>query len=344
MNPTDPPGIDTERLRRYLAAELPGLVTGPVSARLIAGGKSNLTYRVTDGTGDWVVRRPPLGHVLATAHDMSREYRVMHGLAGTAVPVPRVRLLCHDSEIIGAPFYLMDFVPGAVYRRAADTTGVGPDRAETMSRHLIEVLADLHAVDPDAVGLADFGRGPGYLDRQLRRWAKQATASHNRELPDLDALGTGLADRLPRTQRDTIVHGDYRLDNALVDANGRIAAVLDWEMSTIGDPLADLGLLRMYWDGLRDVPGGPVPDAIDPAAGFPSGDRLIEWYAARSDLDLSGLAWYEAFGYYKLAVILEGIHYRYIHGQTVGAGFDEVGPVVPILAAAGRRRLAASGH
>ncbi|MGH8880843.1 MAG: phosphotransferase family protein, partial [Stackebrandtia sp.] len=287
-----------------------------------------------------VVRRPPLGHVLATAHDMGREYQVMAALAGTAVPVPPVHLLCRDTDIIGAPFYLMDFVPGAVYRRASQTADLGARRAETMSRHLIDVLAQLHAVDPDAVGLRDFGHGPGYLRRQVIRWQKQAAGSRNRELPDLDVLQSLLADSIPDTQRDTIVHGDYRLDNLLMADDDSVAAVLDWEMSTIGDPLADLGLLRVYWDGLGEVPGGPVADAVNPRAGFPASDVLIERYAARSDLDLSALDWYEAFAYYKLAVILEGIHYRYIHGRTVGGGFDQVGPVVPLLAASGRRRLA----
>ncbi|HZE37959.1 MAG TPA: phosphotransferase family protein [Stackebrandtia sp.] len=334
-----PRGLDLDRLRSHVDAELPGLFAGPLEAQLIPGGKSNLTYSVTDGDNAWVVRRPPLGHVLATAHDMGREYRVMAALADTPVPVPRVRLLCDDAEVLGAPFYVMDYVDGTVYRSAAQTSGLGEQRAERLSHHLVEVLAALHTVDFDAVGLGDFGRPQGFLERQVRRWHRQAESSRSRELPDLDSLHDALAEGVPESARHSIVHGDYRLDNAIAAGDDTIAAVLDWEMATLGDPLTDLGLLRMYWDGFDDLPRDLIADAVNPAAGFPASAELIEMYTASSGIDVGQLAWYEGFACYKLAVILEGIHYRHIHGQTLGEGFASIGNLVAPIAAAGLERL-----
>ncbi|GAA4926222.1 phosphotransferase family protein [Streptomyces coeruleoprunus] len=324
-----PPGLDPERLRALLDRERPGLVRGTLDARLVEGGRSNLTYVVTDGAGRWVVRRPPLGHVLATAHDMKREYRVISALHPTAVPVPRPVLLCEDESVLGAPFYVMEFVPGTPYRTAEQLAPLGPERTRGAVLGLVDTLVDLHAVDPAAVGLDDFGRPEGFLDRQVRRWGKQLAASRGRELPGIDALHSALGRRLPDSPAPTVVHGDYRLDNALIGADDRITAVLDWEMSTLGDPLTDLGLLVMYSTELC-VPDSPVSTTAA-AAGHPSPAELIERYAARSGRDVSSLAWYTAFAWFKLAVILEGIHYRYTLGQTVGAGFDRIGELVPVF-------------
>ncbi|MFV2120700.1 phosphotransferase family protein [Streptomyces sp. Act-28] len=329
MSSAPPPGLDPERLRGLLDRELPGLVDGPLDARLIEGGRSNLTYAVTDGTRRWVVRRPPLGHVLATAHDMRREHRVLSALHPTSVPVPGPVLLCEDESVLGAPFYVMDFVPGTPYRTAEQLAPLGAGRTRAAVLGLVDTLVELHAVDPEGVGLGDFGRPDGFLDRQLRRWGKQLAASRGRELAGIDELHTALGRDLPASPAATVVHGDFRLDNVLVGDDDRITAVLDWEMSTLGDPLTDLGLLVMYSTPL-DVPGSVIGTTAT-AAGHPAAGELVERYAARSGRDVSRLAWYTAFAWFKLAVILEGIHYRYTLGRTVGAGFDRIGELVPLF-------------
>ncbi|WP_455354705.1 phosphotransferase family protein [Streptomyces sp. SYSU K217416] len=329
MSSVPPPGLDLDRLRGHLDRERPGLVSGPLSGRLIEGGRSNLTYSVTDGTSRWVVRRPPLGHVLATAHDMKREHRVIDALHGTAVPVPTPVLLCEDDTVIGSPFYVMEFVDGTPYRTADELAALGPQRTRDAVLALADTLVDLHAVDPAAVGLADFGRPQGFLDRQLRRWGKQLDASRNRELAGIDELHAALGRELPASPAPTVVHGDFRLDNVLIGSDDSIKAVLDWEMSTLGDPLTDLGLLAMYSAPL-DLPDSPVSTTAG-APGHPTPRELIERYAARSGRDTSAISWYTAFAWFKLAVILEGIHYRYTQGQTVGAGFDRIGGLVPVF-------------
>ncbi|MFD9023187.1 phosphotransferase family protein [Streptomyces parvulus] len=330
MTPDHPPGLDLDRLRELLDRERPGLVTGPLSGRLIEGGRSNLTYAVTDGTARWVVRRPPLGHVLATAHDMRREHRVISALHPTNVPVPRPLLLCEDEEVLGAPFYVMEFVEGTPYRTAAQLAPLGPERTRAAVLNLVDTLVELHAVDPAEVGLGDFGRPEGFLDRQLRRWAKQLDASRNRDLPGIDELHATLGRELPRSPAPTVVHGDYRLDNVLIGGeDDTINAILDWEMSTLGDPLTDLGLLVMYSRPLG-MPDSPVSTTAQ-APGHPAPGELVERYAARSGRDVSAVAWYTAFAWFKLAVILEGIHYRYTLGQTVGRGFDRIGDLVPVF-------------
>jgi aminoglycoside phosphotransferase (APT) family kinase protein len=322
-----PPGLDLARLGAYLERERPALAAGPVRAEVIQGGRSNLTYRVDAGTARLVLRRPPLGHVLATAHDMAREYRVIGALRDTQVPVPRTVLLCEDPDVLGAPFYLMEHVSGVPYRSSRELSALGPERTRALVLSLVDTLVALHAVDPEAVGLAGFGRPEGFLERQLRRWGKQFEASRNRELPGMDELHAALAAALPTSPGPTVVHGDFRLDNVLVDPEGRIAAVLDWEMSTLGDPLTDLGLLVMY-SSHPDVPGSPVTSVRD-APGHPEPGELVERYAAASGRDVSAIDWYTAFAYFKLAVILEGIHYRWKLGQTVGPGFDRIGALVP---------------
>ncbi|WP_439812487.1 phosphotransferase family protein [Streptomyces sp. P9-2] len=329
MSPDHPPGLDLDRLRELLERERPGLLGGPLSGRLIEGGRSNLTYTVTDGASTWVVRRPPLGHVLATAHDMKREHRVISALHPTSVPVPRPVLLWEDEEVLGAPFYVMEYVEGTPYRTAGQLAPLGPERTRKAVLNLVDTLVDLHAVDPAEVGLEDFGRPEGFLDRQLRRWGKQLDASRNRELAGIDELHAALGRELPVSPAPTVVHGDYRLDNALISDDESVRAVLDWEMSTLGDPLTDLGLLVMYSSPLG-MPDSPVSTTAE-APGHPTPAELIERYAARSGRDVAAVSWYTAFAWYKLAVILEGIHYRYTLGQTVGAGFDRIGDLVPVF-------------
>ncbi|MGH3679173.1 MAG: phosphotransferase family protein [Natronosporangium sp.] len=334
----DPPGVDLARLRDYLAGHRPDLARGPLAGQLIPGGRSNLTYRIGDGRQEWVLRRPPLGHVLATAHDMAREHRVLTALAGTAVPVPATLLLCPDPSVLGAPFYLMEKVDGTVYRTAEQTAALSADQRTRLARTLVDTLAALHRVDPAAVGLADFGRPDGFLARQVRRWSAQLAASRSRELPGIERLATRLAGAIPASPPATIVHGDYRLANLLVDGD-RITAVLDWEMSTLGDPLTDLGLLLVYWDRLPEL-DNPIEQGVGPAHGFPPSTTLLDWYAVRAPgTDLSTLPWYTALAAFKLAVILEGIHYRHSQGLTVGDGFEQVGALVPPLVEIGLGEL-----
>ncbi|MFE9421526.1 phosphotransferase family protein [Kitasatospora sp. NPDC006697] len=320
--PENPPGLDLARLQAHLG-------TGPLRAELIEGGRSNLTYRLTDGAERWVLRRPPLGHVLATAHDMGREFRVLSGLHGSAVPVPRPLRLTEDPEVIGAPFYLMEFVDGTAHRDAGALAAIGPQRVRALGEHLVDTLVALHAIDPSEVGLADFGRPEGFLARQLQRWGKQLDASRSREVPGIDELRDRLAATLPDSPAPALVHGDYRLDNVLVGPDDRITAVLDWEMSTLGDPLTDLGLLVMYTQ-LAGRFAGVIP-GVALAPGFPDSAELVERYTAGSARDTAAVDWYVAFASFKLAVVLEGIHFRFQQGRTVGTGFDRVGELVPIF-------------
>jgi aminoglycoside phosphotransferase (APT) family kinase protein len=342
-----PPGLDLTALRAFLTSR--GVASeGPLRATVIAGGRSNLTYTVSDNLHHWVVRRPPLAHVLPTAHDMAREWRVISALQGTSIPVPGTVLLCEDPGIIGAPFYVMDFVDGHVVRdRLPEAWPATVATREAMSTALVDTLLELHAVSPDAVGLGDFGRPQGFLERQVRRWWQQWEASKTREIPAIEDLHQRLLDGVPAQSQPGIVHGDYRFDNVIYtpDDPHRIAAVVDWEMSTVGDPLCDLGLLVVYW----------VTDASDPAAsalpggrvslgeGFPAREQMIASYAARSGRDLSNLEWYVALGHYKLAIIAEGINARFLLGMTVGDGFETMGPAVPLIVERALERASASG-
>jgi aminoglycoside phosphotransferase (APT) family kinase protein len=322
-----PPGLDLVRFGEWFASTAP--VAGhEFTARLLAGGRSNLTYEVTDGESTWVVRRPPLGHVLATAHDVAREFRVMSALQDTDVAVPKAFALCTDPEVIGVPFYVMERVHGATYKRAHELEPLGPERTRTISTGLIDTLARLHAVDPAAVGLADFGRPAGFLGRQVRRWRTQLDASHNRDLPAADELHARLAAAVPPDSGSAIVHGDYRLDNVLVGEDGRPAAVIDWEMATLGDPLTDVALLVVY-GRLGAMLGRVIPDVIPDVAtarGFIDEEELIRRYAGVTGHQPS--PFHLGLAAFKLAAILEGIHYRHLQGQTLGAGFENVGSAV----------------
>jgi aminoglycoside phosphotransferase (APT) family kinase protein len=307
------PGLDLARLAVHL--ENAGLTSGPLTAEVIAGGKSNLTYVVRDATRTYVVRRPPLGHVLATAHDMSREFRVMTALRDTSVPVPETYLLCQDEDVIGAPFYVMQHVAGGQ-----------PDLTPELSHELTGILAALHAIDPAEVGLADFGRPQGFVARQVSRWKRQLDASRSRDIPGMDDLYERLARAVPDEGPAAIVHGDFKLGNTLV-ADGHIKAVLDWEMSTLGDPLTDLALFVLYGEFAELDTGAEAVEVP------------VDYYAKASGRDISGLGWYVALACFKLAVIAEGIHFRFTQGLTVGEGFEEVGDQVAPLVERGLREL-----
>lgn len=324
------PGLETAAVTAWMDGELPGLRVGQLSAEIIAGGRSNLTYRISDGSQCWALRRPPLGHVLPTAHDMAREFRVIRALAETDVPVATAIALCTDPDVIGAPFYLMSYVDGQVLDRPETVRGLGPDAALHVGEELIDTLVALHAVRPEQVGLADFGRPQGYLERQVTRWHKQWQASETRPVEQLHRTVERLLAGLPASGPPAIVHGDYRLTNVIFRADlSRIAAVVDWEMATLGDPLADVGLLVVYHtlaeQGDTLMPQMRHEDGFLPPAG------LVQRYAQRSGQDLRALPWYVGLGFFKLAVIAEGLAARYLQGKTVGAGFDKYGAMVPTL-------------
>lgn len=324
-----PPGISRERVGRWLVEHVPGAGAGQLRFELIGDGRSNLTYRVWNEAGPWVLRRPPLGHIVATAHDMAREFRVLGGVAKAGFPAPRPIALCTDPDVNGHPFYVMEYVEGVILVDQLPE-GYAPTVAErrSLSASFAATLARLHAIDYEAVGLGDFGRPEGYLARQVRRWSQQWEANKTRELPAIDEMRRRLERALPQKSDSTIVHGDYRLGNIILDRGdaGCIRAVLDWEMSTLGDPLADVGYTLAYWRGPEDR--RPRPGSIRQYAqvtaheGFFSRDELIAAYERESGRDVSDIDFYEFFAYYKLAVITEGIYRRTLEGKQVGAGLE----------------------
>jgi aminoglycoside phosphotransferase (APT) family kinase protein len=332
------PGLDLIRLGRHLAANLVPAPTGTLRAELITGGRSNLTYLLSDERSEWVLRRPPLGHVLATAHDVAREHRVMSALRETPVPVPRTHLLCCDVEVIGAPFYLMERVPGTPYRSAAQLDTLGTSRVRSIMLAVVDTLAELHHVDPASVGLSDLGRPDGYLERQVRRWKRQLDATRAEPIPGIDELHDALAASVPTGSGVAILHGDYRLDNVLVDELDRIRAVLDWELATLGDPLADLALF-VARNGDMISGGGLMFDASS-AAGFPASAELVERYAVGSGRDVGSLDWYVALAHFKRATILDGIRDRARSNPATSGDLGDVASVVELTVEAGLLSLA----
>ncbi|MEX2081779.1 MAG: phosphotransferase family protein [Dehalococcoidia bacterium] len=330
MEGTVPAGIDFEGVSRYFARHVAGGDV-PLTVTIISGGRSNLTYLVEGGGEQWVLRRPPLGHVLPTAHDMAREYNVLRGLHGTDVPAPRAIALCEDNAYNGAPFYVMDYRPGIIISDAipegyADTH----EQRRAMSLALVDTLVKLHAVDYNAVGLGDFGRPEGYLERQVRRWSEQWERSETRELPAIAELIRRLRASIPESPAPTIVHGDYRLGNMALDPKdpGHVLAIFDWEMSTLGDPLSDLGYTLGYWGDPDDPPEVRRARALTEVTaqpGFLTRDQLVQEYARRSGRSVDHIEFYQVLALYKLAVITEGIYARYLQGKTVGEGYEGYG-------------------
>ncbi|MBW3659505.1 MAG: phosphotransferase family protein [Actinobacteria bacterium] len=324
-------GIDVDGVTAWLGERVAAL-DPPLSFDVIEGGRSNLTYRVTDAEGRrFILRRPPLHGVLESAHDMGREHRIISALETTDVPVPRTIGFEPDEDVTGAPFYAMEFVAGPVIRDAAaaeDELDVDARRAAAFS--LVDTLVALHAVDPDDVGLGDLARKEDYIARQLKRWHGQYRKGRTRDLPAIDGVHERLVASIPAQGRAAIVHGDYRLDNVIVSEAGEVRAVLDWELCTLGDPLADLGLLMVYWSEPDDdlVPLQSAPTVVD---GFPSRQELAERYAARSGRDISELDYYTAFGLWKLAVILEGVYGRYRSGAYGDVPEEVWGPFGDIV-------------
>jgi aminoglycoside phosphotransferase (APT) family kinase protein len=330
-------GIDVAGMGDWFAANVPA-ARPPLTYERIAGGHSNLTYRVADAAGgEWALRRPPLGKTLSSAHDMAREHRVVSALGGTPVPVAPVVGLCEDESVNGAPFYVMDFVRGPVLRGVSEAEAFFPgegDRHEIGMR-VADTLAAIHAVDPDAVGLGDLGRKEDYVARQLRRWYGQWEKSKTRELAAIDRVHERLSARIPAQEGAAIVHGDYRLDNMILTDSGEVAAVVDWELCTLGDPLADVGTLMAYWPerGDEQISLG-LPANLAP--GFPTREELAARYAEASGRDLSELDFFIALGYWKLAIILEGVYARYSGGGygkvEADSGFEAFARLVERLA------------
>jgi aminoglycoside phosphotransferase (APT) family kinase protein len=341
-----PEGIDRAGVEAWFEANLADAAP-PLSFQRISGGRSNLTFEVRDAAGHaWALRRPPLGKRLGSAHDMAREHRVISALQETPVPVPAVVGLCEDESVNGAPFYVMGFVEGPVLRQAEDAEELDERQRRAIGERVVDTLVAIHDVDPDAVGLGELGRKEAYVERQLKRWHGQWEKSKTRELPVVDAVHARLAARIPEQGPATIVHGDYRLDNMILSPGGtKVAAVVDWELCTLGDPLADVGMLLVYWS----EPGDDFMPLFAPATiapGFPSRDEVRERYAEGSGRDLGEIDFFMALGFWKLAIILEGVYSRYASGQygKTDEGFEEFARIVERLAVAAgeaERRLGA---
>jgi len=331
-------GIDVPKVSAWFGANIPGAVL-PLDFTLVAGGRSNLTFRVTDAAGRaYALRRPPVSHVLPTAHDMGREHRIIAALGRTGVPVPPALGYCDDPEVNGRPFYVMGYVDGHVLRTPEAAEALDPAARHRSGESVVDTLAGLHAVDVDEVGLGDLARREGYIARQLKRWYSQYGQSKEMGAPDvadIDKVHDLLVERIPDQVGTAIVHGDYRLDNCIVGDDGVVRAVLDWELCTLGDALADVGLLMVYW-AEPDDESTALMEAATTVPGFSSRAELCDRYAQASGRDLSDLDFYVAFGYWKLACVLEGVYARYAGGAGGGDQSDYRGFADQVI------RLAAS--
>lgn len=339
----DPAGLDD-----YFAANVAG-AKPPLRYTVIAGGHSNLTYRVDDSAGNrFVLRRPPLGHVLASAHDMGREHTLISAVGKSSVPVAPALALSADDSVNGAPFYVMGFVDGHVLALVADVEAGVPDRAarHRLGLHIADILADLHQVDIDAIGLGNLARREGYLDRQLKRWRTQWEQSKTREVPAMERCFELLSEAKPDQRYTGIVHGDYRMGNFLSLPEGRVAAVLDWELCTLGDVLADVGYLLNNWAEEGEPPGaGAIEPPPTSAGGFPARDEFVARYAERTGFDTSLVEYYRAFSYWRSAAIAEGVKRRYLEGVMVDPDFpaDQYDERVEALAEYALDRIRALG-
>jgi aminoglycoside phosphotransferase (APT) family kinase protein len=306
-------GVDVGNVTGWMQERVPSLAK-PLRFDLITGGLSNISYRVTDESGNrWVLRRPPLGHVLATAHDMSREFRIIDALTPTNVPVPPLVGLCTDESVNGAPFYVMNFVDGVIARDTSSAESLSIKARRRAGESLVEVLSAIHDVDIDACGLGDLGRKEAYVERQISRWTRQWEATRDRDVPVMEELAKRLAADIPEQGPATIVHGDYRLDNCILDSDGSVVSVLDWELCTLGNPLADVGLMLVYWVESGDSIRSGLPDGTT-AEGFATRAELLARYSEITGRDISGIGYFIGLGYWKLACILQGVMVRYRAG------------------------------
>ncbi len=316
--------VNFERVQSWIASVLTDTVA-PYTFELIAGGRSNLTFRVTDARGSFfILRRPPTSHVLPTAHDMRREHTILSALAPSTVPTPTPLALCDDPEVAELPFYLMSYVEGAILREPAEVEELySAAQRSVISQSLITVLANLHRLDIESIGLSSLAHHHGYIDRQLKRWYTQYRKSSEEIdffVPGIDEVYQTLHSHIPEQHRVSVVHGDYRLDNTVITPAGTVAAVLDWEICTLGDPLADLGLLLVYW-----TDNGDERSALGRTTtleGFWSRSQLASYYCELTGADVSTIDFYVAFAYFKLACILQGVYSRYLQGARGGDQSD----------------------
>lgn len=337
---SDLPGMNRVALERFLRAE--GIdVDGELTVEMISGGRSNLTYKVYDDTSTWVVRRPPTSGLTPSAHDMAREWAVTDALASTAVPVAETVAFDREGDVLGAPMTVVRFVPGRVVRTREDLRDLTDEQVADNAAELVRVLAELHAVDPAAVGLEKFGRPDGFVARQVATWARQWQTVKTRELPDVDRLHRALEAAVPTRSAASIVHGDFRVDNTILDAQdvSSVAAVVDWEMSTLGDPLTDVALMCVYRQPVFDAVLGA--DAAWTSDRYPSAADLVQQYAVRSGREVDNWGFYMALANFKLGVIGEGITHRALSGSDTGAGARNAAEATGEFIAAGLRALSA---
>lgn len=340
---TPVPGIDVDAVGRRLEEPPVGLAA-PLAFTRIGDGQSNLTFRVDDREGRPVVlRRPPLGEILASAHDVVREHRILTALHPTGFPVPRTLAVCEDTAVTGAPFYVMEHVDGLVLSRVETGRGLSADVRARCGSEVATTLARLHSVDIDGVGLGDFRRPESLISRQLRRWQRQWQASKTRELADVEEVAAWLESRLPEEREVVLLHGDYHLNNFVFTGDGRMRAVLDWELCTAGDPLADVGQMVAYWNEMRSEDGffGQPVAALE---GFPDAETLADSYAQASGRDVDGLGYWVTFAYWKIAIIVEGVYRRWLNDPQNGSDAGTLAPAVVRLAALAREAAAAERH
>jgi aminoglycoside phosphotransferase (APT) family kinase protein len=338
------PGIDVARLTSWLRTALPDLEP-PFRFTRIGEGQSNLTYRLADSAGSAVVlRRPPLGEILSSAHDMAREHMVLSALSQAGARVPRTLAFCGGDDVCGATFFVMEHVDGLVLSSVAVAETLDPVARATVGLEMASTLAALHALDVDGIGLTALRRPEPLAERQLRRWARQWHASKTRELPLIDELAVSFAARLPEEREQTLVHGDYHLGNALVAPEGSMRAVLDWELCTIGDPLADVGLMVAYWTEMAAAAHGEAalfPEPVTALAGFPGPEELAAAYVRASGRDPAALGFWVAFAYWKVAIIVEGVYRRWLNDAANGSAAERLQPAVARLATLASRAAAA---
>ncbi|MFZ2175834.1 MAG: phosphotransferase family protein [Rhodococcus sp. (in: high G+C Gram-positive bacteria)] len=335
---TEHRGLDLVALQKFLT-ETGVPLQGDLRAELISGGKSNLTYAIFDDSSRWVLRRPPTAGLTPSAHDVAREFRITSALQGTEVPVAATVVLCEDNSVMGAPFTVVEHVSGQVIRTQSELDALSDEEIDSCVTELVRVIGALHNVDYKAVGLGEFGRPDGYVSRQVKLWASQWSRVKTEDSTDVDRLHAALADLIPAQSEASIVHGDYRIDNTILASGdvSKVAAVVDWELSTLGDPLTDVALMCVYRDPAFDKVLGEAAAWTSPR--MPSADDLAQRYTVASGRELTNWNFYLALANFKLAVIAQGIHHRYLAGATVGEGFDKAGDSVPELVAAGLRAL-----
>jgi aminoglycoside phosphotransferase (APT) family kinase protein len=343
LDPSAVPGIEQPRVTAWLGDNVPELVP-PLEFTRVGEGQSNLTFRVDDAGGRSVIlRRPPLGEILASAHDVAREYRILAALSSAGARVPRTFALCTELDVTGAPFYAMEHVDGLVLSHVATAERLAPAARAAVGRDLATTLAGFHAFDVDELGLADLRRPESLISRQLRRWRRQWEASKTRDLPLVDELADRFAARLPEERESVLVHGDYHLGNALVGPDGDVRAVLDWELCSVGDPRADVGLLVAYWNEFGAGVGGRgglFREAVTALPGFPTALELVEEYARASGREVTDLGFWVAFAYWKIAIIVEGVYRRWLIDPANGSDAGTLQPAVAKLAELADRAFA----